>query len=120
MILSLLMSVGEIREKIDARKFSDVMRGAFKSDHVIYVLFDDRYNPLYVGYSRLPNERIMAHINGYTNTKFFSHLIGSVGFIASKDGRNALGNIQCDDIEKYVINGIKPTYNIQYKKRATA
>jgi len=81
----------------------------------LYFLFQNNIL-LYIGYSVHLHERIKSHLRGETNTRRFYQKINSIKFIFDEsidNLREQLGLVGQCDIEYYLINKIKPKYNIK-------
>ena len=86
-----------------------VLKSTLQIRFAVYVFFDTHMDALYVGYSGSIPERIRTHINGCSNVMFIEKPI-YVGFIYKLMDFLSI-NPDCNDIEYYVIDKLKPALN---------
>lgn len=94
-----LFNLQEVREKVPTHH----IRG-------VYMMLDNKNNPLYVGQSVYLKARIMSHFKGNTNTNKHSKEFEKVIIVVAKDYLNI--------IEGTLINLYNPKYNTHKLKYA--
>ena len=86
-----------------------VLKSTLQIRSAVYIFFNVNMDALYVGYSGSIPERVRTHINGTSNVKFIEKPM-YVGFVHKiTDFLNI--NTDCNDVEYYVIDKLKPSLN---------
>jgi excinuclease UvrABC nuclease subunit len=108
-----IFSVDELlsKELLDKENVSSSFY-RLKSSKGIYILFGEANEVLYIGWATDLKGRIMNHISGNSNTKYFVNEIKNVGVISERSFDKIWSeHPECYDIEYFMIEEIKPKYN---------
>ena len=84
----------------------------------VYLFYDNKDKLIYIGSTTYLRERIMSHLRGEQHlTKFFKEITTIKILLSKSFDTFRENNIDCHDIEYYLINELNPKYNQKMSKK---